>query len=266
LTDQVVQGWEPTAVYANLAKLRADAGAAEVCALREMATKRNQEHDVLVRQLTAFHAGGANDLGTLMRRYNSPGGMSVGPYGMHIIFCLDESGSMSGSPWTECVSAFQSFWQQAAADQSAVPMHVSVVQFGTTARVTVNLAPLQGGPPALSPHFTGTCFDPPIVEAEKLMNHRAGPSHGYTTVVVFMSDGCAGDVARATSRLERLAQQHMDQFASYTVGFGSSAPRTLEKMAFSNGLQTKDNYRAANVGNLTEAFTAIATAISPGRL
>ena len=115
-----------------------------------------------------------------------------------------------------------------------------------------------------------------------------GPSSGYTAVVVFMSDGAACDASQAAETLGALAQQYPGQFESHTVGFGSSAPRTLEHMAFSNGQQDKDKcvgnaelataamppsvpppsngrYRAAAVGNLTEAFTAVAKSIKPGR-
>ena len=125
--------------------------------------------------------------------------------------------------------------------------------------------PLQGTPPAL--HFGGgkTAFKPAVEVAHKLM-HQHGPIQGFTTVVVFMSDGGAGDAAQAARLLQSMAQAHLNQFACYTVGFGSSASRTLESMAFANGVQEKTNYRTADVGSLGEAFAAVAASISPGRI
>merc|ERR1712003_519505 len=101
------------------------------------------EHYVLAEALEAFHARKTTDLDTLLRRYNTPGGMTVGKNGIHIIFCLDESGSMSGHPWAELLSAFNVFWQQSAAEPGP-PMYASVIQFGSSARITEQMIPLQG--------------------------------------------------------------------------------------------------------------------------
>jgi len=237
--------------------------------LREMAKERKQEHEVLARSLKAFQLGQTAGLATLAKRYNSPGGLTIGPNGMHVVFCLDESGSMSFNwmaPWKELVSAFNAFWDNEAAKAgTGPPMYASVVQFGRTARTTIGMMPIQGAAPELSPQWSGTCFHPATVMAQDLINQH-GPSNGYTAVVVFMSDGAAGDAAPAAQVLGALAKQHPGQFESHTVGFGDGAPTTLERMAFANGEPDKNKYRAAAVGNLTEAFTAIAKSISPGRL
>jgi uncharacterized protein YegL len=278
LTVETVHGWERSEIYDKLCKLRADAGTAEVKSLREMANKRKTEHNVLVSSLNEFQKRNrADPLRSLLRRYNSPGGLVVGPNGLHVIFCLDESASMSscgwlsgprggaGSPWAELMNAVDVFWQQSAAEPGP-PMCVSVVQFGSTARVTQRMVPLQGSVPALSPQWSGTAFKPAVDAAASLIANGGGPTDGYTTVVVFMSDGAAADATSAARVLENLAQQYAQHFASFTVGFGDGAPRTLEQMAFANGVPEKNNYRAASVGNLAEAFSAVAKSIAPGRL
>jgi len=183
---------------------------------------------------------------------------------MHIVFCLDESYSMQGGPWKELVSAFNAFWDITAAS-SGGQVFASVVQFGSDARPTIKMKPIQGAAPALSPSWSGTAFHPPTVMARDLINQH-GPSSGYTAVVVFMSDGSASDAAPAAQVLGGLAKQHPGQFESHTVGFGDGAPTTLERMAFANGELDKTKYRAAAVGNLAEAFTAVAKSIAPGRL
>jgi len=272
LTVETVQSWGAATVYATLSQLRANAGAAEVKSLREMAEHRRKEHNVLAAALHEFHHHQKTcQLGQLMRRYNSPGGLAIGPNGMHVVFCLDESASMSwgtpwgGTPWSELMNAFRVFWEQSSAEPGP-PMFVSVVQFGSGARVTKRMIPLQGQAPRLSPQWSGTCFKPAVDAAEDVVRSNGGPTTGYTAVVIFMSDGAAGDSTEAAHVLEGMAQQYGNQFASYAVGFGSGAPKTLEQMAFANGVQEKNNYRAANVGSLAEAFSAVAKSIAPGRL
>jgi uncharacterized protein YegL len=201
-----------------------------------------------------------------MKRYNAASGVKSLPNGVHVIFCLDVSGSMSGSPWHELISAFGAFWAQTAADLGP-QMFASVVQFGSQARITHQLVRIEGQAPALSPKWSGTSFLPPVQAARKLIDNVAGPKHDYTTVVVFMSDGAAGDAHDAAKGLAEVAQTYPEHFQSYTVGFGAGAPRTLEGMAFSNGEQDKTKYRAAALGeDLVRAFEDVAKSISPGRL
>ena len=118
-------------------------------------------------------------------------------------------------------------------------MYASVVQFGSSARTTVKMQQMQIETPNLSHSGGGTLFLPPVLMARDLIQ-QYGPRDGYTAVVVFMSDGASGDAEQAAQVLGDLAQQYPGQFESHTVGFGSSAPRTLEHMAFSNGQQDKN--------------------------
>ena len=275
LTSQVVEGWDPTTRYPRLAQLRADAGAGEVTSLREMAVQQVQQHEVLARSLTSFYGGELRALDQLLRRYNTPGGMNIGRNGLHIIFCLDESASMGGSwspfqtttPWEELCTAFGAFWAQSAAQQD-VAKHVSVVQFSHNARITHQQIPLTAASqaPQLNPSWGGTKFLPAVQSVASLIGSVAGPDHGFTPVLIFMSDGAAADAAPAAAVIDGLARQYTTNFASYTVGFGSNAPRTLERMAFANGVQESNNYRVASVGSLAEAFAAVAKSIAPGHL
>ena len=261
LDIQIVGQWQSSEVYSKLCELRAKAGETQVKMLREMKKERLQEHDILVQSLKSLFEGRSQEFKLLMRRYNSSGGLCIGPRGLHIIMCLDESGSMHDQ-WDELVSAFNAFWNQSIGGSS----NVSVVQFGTSARITHQLIPLEGQPPNLTPSWSGTAFLPAIRQAENLINCVAGPAHGYTTVIVFMSDGESGDVCQTVKVLESLASEHTNQFACYTVGFGRGASITLERMAFSGGVHNANNFRTASIGSLVDAFTAVARSISPGRL
>ena len=45
--------------------------------------------------------------------------------GLHIVFCLDESGSMGGSPWSELISSLNKIWMMRAEEQVCTStMHV----------------------------------------------------------------------------------------------------------------------------------------------
>jgi len=161
------------------------------------------------------------------------------------------------------VGAFNRFWQQMQTD-GAYGI-VSVVQFSDSARITHARKGLHGPPPALD--FGGglTAFLPPVRETIKLIQ-QAGPQQNYTPVIVFMSDGGAADAPQAAHELEKVSKQLGEKFMCYTVGFGPGASRTLESMAFANGERAKDNYKTADVGALSDAFKAVATSLSPGRL
>jgi len=262
---QTINGWPAESVYAELAKLRETHAAGEVQSLREMAAKRKKEHSILADGLKASSSGKVDAMERVMRRYNTATGLVMGGNGLHIIFCLDESFSMRGKAWAELVSAFNRFWQTRVAEQSTMPEYASVVQFSNKARVTHQMQAVNGQAPSIDFVGGGTEFVPPIEHVKKLVGSH-GPAQGYTTVVVFMSDGGACDAPGAANSLEQLAAEHQNQFACYTVGFGESASRTLESMAFSNGVQEKGNYRTADVGSLGEAFAMVASSIVPGRI
>merc|ERR1711998_308837 len=75
----------------------------------------------------------------LLKRYNSPG-LTVGPKGMHIVFCLDESGSMHGARWNELVHAFNVAWATIADGAGGgPPTYASVVQFSNKANNTITM-------------------------------------------------------------------------------------------------------------------------------
>jgi preprotein translocase subunit SecA len=264
--DETIVGWPAESVYANLVKLRERHTAGEMQSLRELAAKRKGEHRILQDALKASSGGKVGAMEQVMRRYNTASGLVMGGNGLHVIFCLDESYSMEGSDWSELVGAFNRFWQtRVAALDTMMPEHASVVQFSDKARVTHEMRAVTGSAPSIDFGGGGTAFVPPITHVKKLVK-KSGPDQGYTVVVVFMSDGAAPDAAGAAGSLQKLAQEHQNQFACYTVGFGSGASQTLQAMAFSNGVQENGNYRTADIGSLGEAFAMVAASIVPGRV
>merc|ERR1712185_544541 len=110
------------------------------------------------------------------------------PVGCHIVFVLDQSGSMGffkGQPWKYTEKSFDAFIQQRFADQGLDDM-VSVIQFDDTAEVvceyqlisSASMARMRGG---------GTQFHPAAVKAKEIFSKHADEKR--RPVPVMMTDG-----------------------------------------------------------------------------
>ena len=143
-----------------------------------------------------------------------------GGHGRHIIFVLDQSGSMQTS-WSGVVVAYNQYISKRKQSQSDSDL-VSVVQFGSNAQTTVRQQTLSTTPSNLAYHGGGTAFYPAAVEACKLAKETP-PSH--TPVIIFMSDGQAGDASHAACSfsafnddLYRATKNHLEL---HVIAFGS---------------------------------------------
>jgi len=175
--------------------------------------------------------------------------------GLHIVFCLDESGSMSGLPWSELIGALNRFWKMRNEEQGPAEF-VSIVQFGSSARPTHTRLRLQGSPPSLQYGGGGTAFHPPARNARQLIEAYPGPA-----AVIFMSDGGSNDGGAATHEFQQIANSRGTGFSCYTIGFGGGASSTLAQMAFKDGKPDRSNYKTADIGQLGVAFGQIANSI-----
>ncbi len=133
-------------------------------------------------------------------------------HGRHIIFVLDESGSM-GCSWSGVVVAYNQYIAKRRQSQSESDL-VSVVQFDNSARITVQSVPLSSVPNNLSYRGGGTCFHPAASAACGLAR---GTPNTHVPAVVFMSDGQANDAVAAAhefsllnSNIYRSSRHHLD--------------------------------------------------------
>lgn len=177
-------------------------------------------------------------------------------YNRHIIFVLDESGSMMND-WSGVVSAYNQYLGRRKQYQCTTDL-VSVVQFSSASRITVNQQPIAAAPSSLSYGNGGTTFHPASLNACQLA--RSTPST-HVPVVVFMSDGCAGDshlAAEEFSRLNTEIHNTKGHFLDlYVIAFGSGANvGQLGRIAGASPTGTVCS--SADTNELTRVFVNIA--------
>jgi len=179
-----------------------------------------------------------------------------GGHGQHIIFVLDDSGSMQWE-WAGVVVAYNQYLSRRRQNQSESDL-VSVVQFDNNSRVTVNMQPIAQAPSGLSPHFGGTSFAPAARDACSLA--RGTPS-SHAPVVVFMSDGGTSDSAAAAGTFSTLnreirATSGID-LELHVIAFGAGASTTqLAQIAGSS--RNGKVHTSADTAELSDIFTDIA--------
>lgn len=172
----------------------------------------------------------------------------------HFVFCLDASGSMSGQPWQELLTAYQQLIQRRTSDQCAGD-YVSVVTFDTTPTIALQLQPMTSAPQSFSGRFGGTSFAPALNQCDGLL---AATPPGLTPILVFMSDGCDGGGSAVTAMQQLYGRYSSRNLQVHTIAFGSyagSSGSLLSSMATAAGGQ----YHTAVGGlQLSQVFVRIA--------
>jgi uncharacterized protein YegL len=181
-----------------------------------------------------------------------------GGYEQHIIFVLDESGSMSGA-WGGVVAAYRSYIDRRLQNQSQTDL-VSVIQFGSISRVTVQLQPITTAPVKLSYSGGGTVYSPAAEDARRL---ALGTPSSHAPVVVFMSDGMAdeSDAQLAMRTFSTLNQEILGRSGSaielHVIAFGAGLDqRQLQYIAQSSPKGRL--HTSADTAQLSSIFVDIA--------
>lgn len=177
--------------------------------------------------------------------------------GRHIIFVLDESGSMDGY-WAGVVEAYQKYISKRKESQSDSDL-VSVVQFSDGSRITVQSNPLSAAPTQLSFGDGGTCFHPAAIDA---CNLARGTPSSHVATIVFMSDGEAGDASSAAREFSVLngtvSQMTGQDLELHVIAFGSGASRAqLQQIASAS--KNGKVHASANTADLASVFVSIAS-------
>jgi uncharacterized protein YegL len=173
-------------------------------------------------------------------------------HAFHFVFCLDCSGSMSGSPWQEVLQAYQLLVSRRSNDQ-CLEDYLSVVTFDDYPTVAFQMQSLASAPRSFSGRFGGTSFTPALQTCDQLL---AGTPQGYTPILIFMSDGCDGG-GNAVGAMQQLHQKYSRMnLQVHTIAFGHSygAP-LLQNMAQVAG---GEFHAAAGGMQLNQVFVKIA--------
>jgi uncharacterized protein YegL len=236
-------------------KLAAEDVGVFFCRINEQATKKME---TVFRQLyeDPTHNKKSRKFASLdMVKISGPNPFETNLSANHLVFVIDESGSMGGRPWNEAVSAYQSALQKRITDvgkggSQAGSDRVSVVQFGNHARHIFTNEPITTCPKNLVFGDGGTNFKPACEYAAQALKQTVA---GTNPILIFMSDGEGGG-GKEGMELVRTAMQSYGGFKCFTVAFGSGASSsTLKMMADVHG--SKGAFRKALSGSdLSKVF------------
>jgi len=177
-------------------------------------------------------------------------------HGKHIIFALDESGSMSHN-WAGVVEAYNQYILRRKQSQRDFDL-VSVVQFSSSSRITVQMKPISQAPKDLDFVGHGTRFLPAAVEARHLIQKT--PS-SHVPVVIFMSDGATNDADKAAREFKLMNHKVKERLGSdlelHVIAFGSGASQAQLQTIASTSRSGKV-YTSADTTDLSNIFVDIA--------
>ena len=177
---------------------------------------------------------------------------------LHLVFCLDESGSMGGKPWSELMSAYSHLLKTRMGLQAAEDK-VSVITFNDQAHHRFAMKSLSEADQYLQQTGGGTSFTPALRYAQTLLADASAKP--YTPVLIFMSDGQgehlkSGPIAAMQSIVATCSGS---QLQVYTIAFGSADKAGLAVLAAAGRGVMKE---AATGSQLYEVFGDIAAGCS----
>jgi uncharacterized protein YegL len=192
--------------------------------------------------------------------------------GYHIILMLDESGSMSGTPFEELRNAYQNFMSTRSvkggdedivsvimfsASTASLPSDiVAIFNLPTTtgARTLSSMISPKNYPP-LDYQGGGTEFTPALQHAE--IELKKALHMNKVPILILMTDGACGDLDSSKNTLRSINNQFTDtKLQCHFVAFGSDAD--VNNLNQLRAECTTGKIHTAAMGNLTETFREIA--------
>ena len=221
------------------------------CSFDPSATARTEEE---LSHALQNHPDNKSDRGiTRIPMVTEGHGQTNASRGRHIIFVLDQSGSMQYS-WSGVVAAYRKYIEKRKQSQSDSDL-VSVVQFDDYSHITVRNESLSRTPEQLSYSGGGTQFHPAAVDACQLV--RETPL-SHTPVVIFMSDGASHDASAAAREFSVVSRAADKDLELHVIAFGAGADNAQLQL-IARASKAGKVHTSANIADLTSVFVAIAT-------
>lgn len=141
----------------------------------------------------------------------------------HIVFVVDQSASMSGDRWNSTMIAMDSF-KNARMDQKGMLDFVSIILFNQTAFQLVAHQPLSldfMGPLKSRSPSGGTLYTPAWQEVDRVAQLSRTDAR---LIVVFLTDGEAGDVSPASQIAAELHKKRQGKMNTFLVNIDKAVP------------------------------------------
>jgi uncharacterized protein with von Willebrand factor type A (vWA) domain len=169
----------------------------------------------------------------------------------HFVFCLDESGSMQGNPWSQLNQAWEVFRRRRQEEQS--DDIITIIQFSSSASVTHCRKRAAELPSSFHFRDGGTKFTPALHLCPAAFT---GAGSAFQPVLVFMTDGCCDDdPLPAMQALSRA----MPKLKAFAVAFGGGANVMQLEALLQAAPSSSPVLTAGNMSELAQAFEAAAS-------
>ena len=248
--------------YDFMFQKRAAAMTAVIDGMKETAGKARAQHKNSLTLQNLLKQNGSRDrVAQIMMSFAA----STSTSGLHIILCLDESGSMS-SYWASLVDAVMQFLNIRNESGAGDTDLISVIKFGEDATLLWDKESLHhavANRHAMIRDGGGTNFVPALKMVRQQM---LSETTGMGVAVVFMTDGEASDGRRAAAAVSKLQDGFSgSSFQFFGVFFRAGAEQAAGEGILQNMVQAVNGGKmvlATNVDELRDQFQSIAREVS----
>ncbi len=253
-----------TTFYDFMFQKRKAAMTAVIDSMKETAAQARAQHNNSISLQNLLMQNGSRDrVVQIIKSFASTS--NGGGSGLHIIICLDESGSMS-SYWTSLVDAVMQFLHIRMDSGAGNADLITVIKFGDGATLLwdkVSLHFALANRNAMIRQGGGTNFIPAL----RMVNQQMlSETTGMGVAVVFMTDGEASDGNRAAAEVAKLQVGFSgSSFQFFGVFFRAGKEQAAGESILQNMVQAVNGGKmvlATNVEELRNQFQSIAREVS----